>query len=1466
MNIFAVIFRRPSKAAFLALGFLLGIGQLNSASATGYPPVTMTYPAPWLDVFSFDNTSQTYTCAAGDKGGAEACAASREAGFGNTVMVMPWFVPSNCSAFSVLRNDCYQANFGKPTGGGSTYTVVGQRCIYAAASGFLEYAESTAGGLSEPGWCLILASPERNVGCPKCKGQQTGDPINTSVGNVYDTFTDYKGKGAFPLLFTRGYNSQLANQANSPGHAAENLGQGWTSNINNHLYINSTTWPMVVCQEPSGSHRYFLCPTSGFIGTTTLEVTVWHGDGGQAIFSYPSTSAPDGTPLTSEESSNGQLFFVSTLPSPASGGGFKYLRDDGYSEYYDTTGRLVSVWDKNGLQQIYSYNTSNQLTAITDPSGRTLAFTYDGSGRIQTMTDPASQVYTYAYDTHNNLASVNYPDNTLPGGVTVQYKYENGTWTHALTGIVDENSTRYATWTYDGTTGRALSSYLGPSTLKANLVSVVYTNDSGGRVASANITEPTTQHRIVTFSSGSFVSHATGSSVPCTDCRDSAQSMSYDANGYMSSATDFNGNVTNYSHDSTGLETSRTEAYGTAYARTITTVWDPNLRQPTLITEPGRTTAYTYDAVGHVLTKTVTDTATSVARTTTYTYNTLGLLDTVNGPRTDVSDVTNYAYDTSGNLTSITNALGQITQVTVRDAHGNPTKIIDPNGVETDLAYDARQRIISRTVNTTEVTQYTYDNTGELTKITLPDGDYLQYGYDGAHRVTSVTDNLGDKIVYTLDALGNRTLEQIKNPGGTVMHTLSRSYDALNRLHQQVAGMSQTTIYGYDSLDNLTSITDPMTHVTSQGFDPLNRLQTVTDPYSGVTTYNADALDHTTDVTSPRGLNTHYDYDAFGDITELDSPDTGTTLYTYDLAGNRLTKTNNASITATYTYDALNRLTSISYPDTTKDVTYSYDSGTYGKGHLTGITDASGNTSYIYDAWGNLSGKTVVQGGHTYTVGYTYDTDNNLASVTYPGGMVVAYARDSTDQITTVTENGNIVASSIAYKPFGPIAGFSYGNGLAETRSYDLDYRVTGISIPSIQGLTFAYNANDDITGITDSISASNTQTLGYDNLNRLTSAISGTGGYGSITYGYDADGNRTSLVNGAGTATYTLDTLSNQLQSISGATTATYSYNTIGALDDDAINQYTYADTEWLDAVTDIATSSTVASYTYNALGQRTQKIVGANTFSFIYDEEGHLIGEYDASGNLIQEHIWLTDRPIGVLTASGLYYVHTDQIWTPRIITDGSHSIVWNRNSDPFGNGTPSGTLTYNLRFAGQYFDAETGDSYNYFRNYDSRIGRYIESDLIGIQGDLNTYVYALNDPIWFVDPYGLYWMSKTQPSEVPDPALVNPALQGFIICTESCLNEDLRITATTNGHSGNDPHARGTGIDFTLLDRGASANKAICCAESCGAIYVQDEYHHPSKGATGGHIHAQLDTGTGAKGTGKNPQPKCEQCKGG
>ena len=155
--------------------------------------------------------------------------------------------------------------------------------------------------------------------------------------------------------------------------------------------------------------------------------------------------------------------------------------------------------------------------------------------------------------------------------------------------------------------------------------------------------------------------------------------------------------------------------------------------------------------------------------------------------------------------------------------------------------------------------------------------------------------------------------------------------------------------------------------------------------------------------------------------------------------------------------------------------------------------------------------------------------------------------------------------------------------------------------------------------------------------------------------------------------------------------------------------------------------------------------------TVLYAHDEAGHLLGEYDATGTLIEDTIWLGDTPVATLRPSGatvsIYYIHTDQLNTPRQVTRPSDNTpMWTGNSDPFGtnasNPNPSGagSFAYNLRFPGQVFDGEAGLHDNVNRDYDPAVGRYVESDPIGLAGGIDTYAYVDADPLSSVDIYGL------------------------------------------------------------------------------------------------------------------------------
>lgn len=240
--------------------------------------------------------------------------------------------------------------------------------------------------------------------------------------------------------------------------------------------------------------------------------------------------------------------------------------------------------------------------------------------------------------------------------------------------------------------------------------------------------------------------------------------------------------------------------------------------------------------------------------------------------------------------------------------------------------------------------------------------------------------------------------------------------------------------------------------------------------------------------------------------------------------------------------------------------------------------------------------------------------------------------------------------------------------------------------------------------------------------------------------FAYDANGNRSSLTEDAVLYGYSNLANTNQLLSTTGPQPKTYSYDLAGNVTGDGVHTYGYDDRGRL-----IDVDAGAATYTYNGQGQRVSKASGTTTL-FAYGEVGELLGEYDASGTAIQETVWFNGAPVALLDGTSTYYVHSDHLGTPRVISDGN-TAIWRWESDPFGATLPDEdpdndgtTLTYNVRFPGQYYDAETGLHYNYFRTYDPSTGRYLESDPIGQEGGLNTYGYVLQNPLSYSDALGL------------------------------------------------------------------------------------------------------------------------------
>jgi YD repeat-containing protein len=965
---------------------------------------------------------------------------------------------------------------------------------------------------------------------------------------------------------------------------------------------------------------------------------------------------------------NGEADVPDTLVKTVDGSGnptgwqLKRAADDAV-EVYDTTGKLTSITTRNGQVTTLTYSTGatpssiapkpGLLIGITDPFGRVINFTYNRMARVASVTDFAGAPYLFKYDEASsvvlsgqapgtNLTSITFPDTRIR-----VFHYNEQAYTssanqpNALTGITDENGSRFSIYKYDTAVRVIEEQHAGG----ANLYSIVY-NVNGTNT----VTSPLSATRTYAFQLTQRLNKLSGiTGDACPSCGPAAQT--FDTNGYEASHTDWNGNLTTYVRaDPNGrpdLETSRTEASGSPVARTITTAWHSTFRLPTLITEPGRTTAYTYDANGNQLTKTVTDTTTSESRTWTWTYSAIGQVLTLDGPRTDVSDVTTYTYYADndadlgkrGNVATITNAASQVTTVTSYDANGRPLSVTDPNGLVTTLTWAPRGWLTSRTVGS-ETTTYAYDYAGQLTRVTLPDLTYLQYTYDAAHRLTQVADNMGNKVVYTLDAMGNRIQEEVQDFSTTLRQIRSRVFDNLNQLYQDIGGTSpltQITTYGYDNQGNLTSITDPLSHVTTNAYDALNRLMQVTYPMSGVAQFGRNALDQLTSVTDPRNNATTYTVNALDDVTQQVSPDTGTTARTFDAAGNVLTATDAKGQDTTFAYDALNRVTQATYDDGSK-VEYAYDAGTNQKGRLTSLTekDPGGTvittTSFTYDLHGRLLTDTRAIGGINYVTAYGYDAAGRRASVTYPSGRRLDYAFDAVGRVYSINTEppGGGSAQSIIhgafYHPFGGLRSLTFANGQGYARTYDLDGRIADFTLGGTT-MNVAFDDASRITGQSYFPAPGNTVTYGYDDRDWLTSTVTPATTFG---FTYDPNGNRTSKTVGANTENYAYPGTSNKLSSITGGSVANYVHDANGSITNDGTNTFIY---DVRGRLIGAATGLGAVTYGLNALGQRYAKTVGGVTTIFHYDERGRLIAESNPAGTVWVEYFYLGDVPVALL-----------------------------------------------------------------------------------------------------------------------------------------------------------------------------------------------------------------------------------------
>lgn len=633
------------------------------------------------------------------------------------------------------------------------------------------------------------------------------------------------------VRWTHAYETAL--RAEAAVQAGKNPGQCWRLSTTGPIWCERKAVPVTAVPEAvsilraDGKRYYFNRVGQAYIASADLADLVeptYGADGKVSAWTYKSAQGD----VTERYSAAGQLLSITDRNGlrqrlTYSGGDTSDTRvsrqpDDApvcthvQSAFQIPAGRLLCVTDHWGRQLQFEYDGQGRVTKLIDPESRETAYEYDGpSGGCTPGGDPGS-----ASCKANNLTKVTYPDgkyrtywyNELPqiySGTCTAPKLADG-FGHlisAMTGLVDENGARHISWTYN-CAGSATSSQRADGVEKVEVV-YQFASSSGtsslvthvvGDPAAAKRTQATFNYKLINRRM-----RDAGSTAQCVECGPFS-ARTFDANGNVATTTDWNGNITRHTYDlARNLELTRLDAAGTALERQTTTEWHTAFRLPVKVAEPKRLTIYNRDALGNVLTRTeqaTTDdtgklamaaTLTGSVRAWTYTYSAVGQVESIRGPRTDIVDLTRYAYDAQGNLSTVTDALQRVTKMSAYDANGRVGRIETPNGVVTTFDYDLRGRMLVMTVSAgggSEVTRFDYDGVGQLKKVSLPGNSIVTYDYDDAHRLIGIGDTLGNRIDYALDLTGNRMQEKTVDPDGALTRQVSRVFNTLGLLTQQI--------------------------------------------------------------------------------------------------------------------------------------------------------------------------------------------------------------------------------------------------------------------------------------------------------------------------------------------------------------------------------------------------------------------------------------------------------------------------------------------------------------------------------------------------------------------------------------------------------------------------------------------------------------------------------------------------------
>lgn len=635
-----------------------------------------------------------------------------------------------------------------------------------------------------------------------------------------------------------------------------------------------------------------------------------------------------------------------------------------------------------------------------------------------------------------------------------------------------------------------------------------------------------------------------------------------------------------------------------------------------------------------------------------------------------------------------------------RGGYGQITARIDALGRRTEYAYDDRGNVTQLTVLAgtpkAKTISMSYNAEGKLTSVTDPLQRSISLSYDDGC-LTEVAMPLGRNTRLTCNLAGLPT--SVTDPLDRTSYLEYLDYD----LAEIRDPLGRWVRFRHDAMGRQVAVEDMQGNVVRREYDAEGRVVKFVDAKGEVTEIGYDANGNVTAVLMPHGNGLTYDYDDQGRLlTRTDALGQEET-WTYDAMGRVKTFTDRKGQTTEFTYDVLGRLVTTAYEDGST-ITATYDAGN----RLRTLTDSiSGVLSWDYDDLDQVIQAQTPQG----TIAYEYDEVGRRVAMTVAGQARQEYEYDDGDRLQRMLQGSEVV--EFDYDDADRLVRTILPNGIKTGYAYNDADQVTGIAWlkpdDSLLGdLGYGYNDVGQRVAQTGSFAsqklpAASTGPNGFDDNNRQTQ-------YNGDALTYDANGNLTS----DGTRTYVWNAR-DQLVEIKQGT-------------------------------------STIARFSYDAVGRRYSRSESGNTTVYLHDGLDPVQETRGAAVKPILTGLGI-DQRYAAGTGANRHYFLTDALGSTRLLTDGAGAIVQRYDYDPYG-GTQTTTGVANAyRYTGREQDASNLYYYR-ARYYHPRMGRFISEDPLGLAaGDLNFYAYVGGDPISYHDPLGLWAWGDPLPQELVD-----------------------------------------------------------------------------------------------------------------